>query len=467
LHIIKKIFFLISSIDIILFEKKRRKKRKREEKTQKFSFMITDHDQTNYSNYLDYQYDHNPPTNLNFLNISVDEAENGKENQERKKMILTDRDYDEYLSPLDRIDNNKFQKLNSNLSRCDKKFGAQGNFYYNCHRNQDLPMIINTPSTNSQKFSELLSSPQFAIKQTTVDNYTKFHNEHKTGGFDDLYNFSRQCQYHQELKNLNLPNVVKIEDCFYGLPPSKNVRDTSVNIIQEYLDGGITLKEYIDYLKENHHYFEDDNHANTIDLITYMKTLRNLISIIIQVLSTIDTLRLQNIYHNDLHAGNIILMPWSLNSPSLPDSQRYVILENFYQTDSDRKDTYYEFFINNKNSDYFVKIIDWGLMTKKNHLNNLYNIDNNHIDNEPAWIDICQFLNSLLNLPNCYSKIILKSHFSFCQRLIRMEARESARPQYELIKSKHKSSLSAYIDLIHYLYNLYQNYIITIKQINV
>lgn len=361
-----------------------------------------------------------PTRNYPNLFINLEESNDNTDIEDDKLQIS------DYIDTLDQIpsENENCEKSRkANISTCKNHFsGFQGTLYADCK-------------------SPLLSRDR-ALKIVYLKNLTKLHDNSKSAGAKhDLTLFKSQCTTHNKINELKLPNLVNIYDCWY----CKNSSDpefTTVNVIQEYIQDATPLYSFLYLLSGS----KDDQNINTKN-----KRIPSILSIIIQVITTVDELYKNNLYHNDLHIGNILLIPW-------PSS-----LKMEYKINN------YDFKLNSENSQWFVKIIDYGMATNGYQLDNKYlpdlsmstsfesdpdldqsvNIKYKYPTNLPPWIDIAQFLNGFKDINEVQ---IFKILFDSIQNTFTFKSiRETAKAKVFNFKS--------YISFLTNLYNLY-------KQIN-
>jgi serine/threonine protein kinase len=256
---------------------------------------------------------------------------------EELKKVLSREDYANVLKKLPK-NCDKSKKIA--FSEClNNTSGSQGTLYYNC------PSIKNK-----------------AVKQTKMQKYSRVHgDEIGRGALDDLEMFSTVCQVHEKLKKLDLINLVTIHDCWYCSSDDEHPENAFVNILQDYIGDSTSLENYID------------------SSVHGAIKMRNLLGIIIQVIGTIQQLCENNLFHNDLHIGNIILVPFSLIG-------RPIINYNIGG---------FKFPISSEWNDWLVKIIDYGYMTEG------YNLDSKYRRSllaPSASLDICQFFLGFIDI---------------------------------------------------------------------
>lgn len=300
----------------------------------------------------------------------------------------------------------KFDEID--IPSCKKRLeGSQGSFYLDCF----------SPRAKGK-----------SIKSNSVNQYLSMYGTSKTDAPIHLKPFTNMCRMHEKIQRLSaeFPNLVTIYDCWYCFEKG-NLHRALVFVMQEYLRNGISFDKYL-----------KDGNGKILH--------RTITSVIIQVIGTLEKLKQHGLYHNDLHVGNIFLVPW------LDDTKIH-----YHIGDKD-------FYLDKDNSPWLVKIIDYGLMTDS------YSLDAKYLplsDLSPKtpdpkgmplakniqmssggipWIDICQFLAGLQEIPH---RDEFNGLFSFCQKTIHSTARELVKPlkyDYDLF--------------VNILYALYKKYLV-------
>lgn len=154
-----------------------------------------------------------------------------------------------------------------------------------------------------------------------------------------------------------------------------NETDSPTIVIDQELAKGLTLKAYVKKLNEEW----SEMKPNDQDM-----AISSLKCATIQILSGVDTLYRLGLYHNDLHANNIILRP--LTSPlALPIGTIGAIgttnVARFSPGDCL----------------FHVAIIDYGLATKGAPLNRAYK-RTDKFQGYPPLLDLCHFYTSLMHI---------------------------------------------------------------------
>lgn len=180
----------------------------------------------------------------------------------------------------------------------------------------------------------------------------------------DLELFARVCPVLFAVNAMETPNLVHTYECWYDLfPNGRPAADSAVNVVQPYLDRAVRLSSYLEQMKS----------TRALDSGSVQ---RDLTSIVVQAIGTIMALYDANLYHNDINADNVFLVPW-------PDNLRQLR----YRVGN------YDLLINAGDSKYLVKLVNYGLMTETRPLEQKLAGSASRGPASPLpWTDICNFL---------------------------------------------------------------------------
>ena len=195
--------------------------------------------------------------------------------------------------------------------------------------------------------------------------------------------FSASCDVHQQLQSLNLPNLVTIHDCWYCLPDEAKSPDadvsalggTTVNVIQDFVPGAVSLKDYLTNAPVHDEDEDVPNHDEKHHLDPAIVN-RNLLSVLAQVLGTVQVMWDNDLFHNDLHADNVLLVPMPRNF-----NATYVVGDVPIRVAGVGR--------GGPPDGMLAKIIDYGLATSGYTLDPKYR---RATTGPGPWVDICQLV---------------------------------------------------------------------------
>jgi hypothetical protein len=149
--------------------------------------------------------------------------------------------------------------------------------------------------------------------------------------------------------------------------PSSNQQLSSALLIDQERANGVTLKQWLAQLVKT---------WNTLSQVQRLEASYHIYAIGLQVLSAVDTLYAYDLYHNDMHTDNIMLRrteSWI----RLPLGGRWFTLDP-------------------KRCPWHVAVIDYGLVTVRQPLDQSYRV-NQISEGMPPVHDLCHFFNSVHN----------------------------------------------------------------------